>query len=147
MRDLFSYISPAFLLVPATYAADTTPVAIDLQGARSALMLLQIGVGGISFSGTNKIEFILSHGDDSTVANHVAVAAADLQLDSLAPATITGGIIRALTASHAAATVQRVGYIGGKRFLSLLADFSGTHGTGTPLAAALARGSLNLKPV
>jgi hypothetical protein len=33
--------------------------------------------------------------------------------------------------------VQKIGYIGGKRFLKLLADFSGTHGTGTPISATL----------
>jgi hypothetical protein len=33
--------------------------------------------------------------------------------------------------------VYRFGYKGGKRYLKLLADFSGTHGTGTPVAAVV----------
>jgi hypothetical protein len=48
---------------------------------------------------------------------------------------ITNGIIKSLVAAHAAAAVYRYGYKGGKRYLKLLADFSGTHGTGTPIAA------------
>ncbi|HAK64294.1 MAG TPA: hypothetical protein DCO82_13740 [Alphaproteobacteria bacterium] len=140
MRDMITRVTPAIVLEPATLAADNTPVAIDTQGYDGIGLLLAIGVGGITFSGTNKIEFKLSHGDTTTVGSHVAVTAADILADSLTPGTITNGIIRALTAAHAAATVQRIGYVGGKRYLSLLADFSGTHGTGTPICAMLIRG-------
>jgi hypothetical protein len=42
----------------------------------------------------------------------------------------TGGIVKSLIAAHAAADTTEVGYIGGKRYLKVLADFSGTHGTG-----------------
>jgi hypothetical protein len=131
---------------PATYSADTTPVAVDLQGARSAVILINVGIGGITFDPTNKIEFVLKHGDDSVIGNHVAVAAADVQLDSLGFAAVTGGIVRQLIAAHAAGDVQKVGYIGGRRFLSLLVDYSGTHGTGTPISAAVVKSNLNLRP-
>ena len=63
------------------------------------------------------------------------------------PASITSGIVRALTAAHAAATVQKIGYKGGKRYIKLLADFSGTHGTGTPIAAEVVRNRLEQMPV
>jgi hypothetical protein len=33
--------------------------------------------------------------------------------------------------------VQKIGYIGGKGYLKLTADFSGTHGTGTGISAVL----------
>ena len=46
-------------------------------------------------------------------------------------------VIHKRTAAHAAATVQKLAYIGGKRYLKLLADFSGTHGTGTPISATV----------
>ena len=41
--------------------------------------------------------------------------------------------------------MQKIGYIGGKPYLKLLADFSGTHGTGTPVSALVVRGDLELQ--
>lgn len=140
MRDLIRATYPALIFGPAALAADNTPVAIDLQGYDAVSIMLAIGIGGITFNGTNKIEFVLKHGDTSTVGSHVAVTAADILADSLTPGTITNGIIRSLTAAHAAESVQHIGYVGGARYISMLADFSGTHGTATPMMAAVLRG-------
>lgn len=136
-RDNVTGLFAIHAIAPATLAADNTPAAIDLRDYHSATLLIEVGVGGITFSGTNKIEFVLTHSDDdSTYAN---VTDDDLIKDSFAPATITDGIVRSLVAAHAAATLQKLGYIGGKRYLKLLADFSGTHGTGTPISAPVLR--------
>jgi len=142
-RDSASGIFPLLAIDPAVYAADTTPAAIDLRDFQSATLLLAIGVGGINFTGTNKIEFVLTHSDDGTT--YTPVTDDDVVKDVLAPASITNGIVRALTAAHAAATVQKVGYVGGKRYLRLLADFSGTHGTGTPISASVVRSRAALR--
>lgn len=136
-RDGATEKYPAVLVPAATLSADPTPASVDLLGYREATILLHVGVGGITFSGTNKIEFVLTHSDDdSTFSN---VTSDDLILDSLAPASITSGIVRALTAAHASPTIQKIGYIGGKRYIKMLPDFSGTHGTGTPIAAQVVR--------
>lgn len=142
-RNGASGISVLALIAAATLAADNTPAGVDLIDARTATILLNVGVGGISFNGTNKIEFVLTH-SDAADDGYTAVTADDLIADDLTPGTITNGIIRALNAAHAAATVQKVGYVGGKRYLKLLADFSGTHGTGTPIAALVVKGHLAL---
>lgn len=136
-RDGVTEKYPAVLIAAATLSADNTPASVDLLGYREASILLHIGVGGITFSGTNKIEFKLTHSDDDST--YTDVTEDDLILDSYAPSSITTGIVRSLTAAHAAATIQKIGYIGGKRYLKLLADFSGTHGTGTPIAAQVVR--------
>lgn len=132
-RDGATSKSFALASGPATLSADPTPAAVDLRGYRRATLALAIGVGGITFDATNKIEFKLTHSSDDVT--YTDVTDDDLVKDALAPATITNGIVRALTAAHAAATVQKLGYIGGKRYVKLLPDFSGTHGTGTPIAA------------
>lgn len=134
-RDGATRLSPLTAIAAATLAADNTPGAIDLRDYQSATLLLSVGIGGITFTGSNKIEFVLTHSDDDAV--YVNVTDDDVIKDSLAPATITNGIVRALIAAHAAGTVQKLGYTGGKRYLKLLADFSGTHGTGTPLSAVI----------
>lgn len=139
MRDLYSNLQVVEAIAPATYAADNSPVAIDLRNLAAAMLSLQIGVGGITFSGSNKVEFVLTHADPKAdgsapdAGDYVAVTQDDVQGVTVA----SGGVILALTAAHVSPTLNRVGYIGHKSFLKLLADFSGTHGTGTPIAATL----------
>ncbi|NBU59307.1 MAG: hypothetical protein EBS23_05975 [Betaproteobacteria bacterium] len=127
------------LIVPAVLTADNTPLAVDLRGFQACGVLLSHGAGGITFTTTNKIEFVLRHGDTATVANHTAVAATDVALPS-GQTWATGGIIRSFTAAVADAGVIYLGdYVGTKRYISLLADFSGTHGVGTALSATAYR--------
>lgn len=129
MRDSIGGSGPTFLIVPATIAADNTPAVIDLAGYNGLNVHVQVGVGGITFSGSNKVEFILKHGDASDGSDQAAVAVTDVT-----GVTATSGIIRSLTAAHTTPTVVSCGYVGSKRYVSCLADFSGTHGTGTPIA-------------
>ncbi|MBY8826115.1 hypothetical protein [Sphingomonas colocasiae] len=141
MRDLHSHIAAA-LVEAAALSADNTPVAIDLQGFNSAEILLLIGIGGITFTGSNKIEFKLTHSDDDVTYDPVEIG------DVLGLASVgSGGIIKALTSAHAAAAAYRIGYKGGRRYLKLLADFSGTHGAGTPIGMAVLKGHPENGPV
>lgn len=135
MKEIHGLVAAVELIPAATYDADNTPAAVDLIGFEAAEIALEIGVGGITFNGTNKIEFKLTHSDDNST--YTAVTADDLVGS---PSIGDGGIIKSLVAAHAAATVEQFGYIGGKRFLKLLADFSGTHGTGTPIGAQVIKG-------
>ena len=48
--------------------------------------------------------------------------------------------MKSLIAPHAAAAVYRLGYKGGRQYLKILNDFSGTHGTVTPLFVAVIKG-------
>ena len=134
MKDLHSVVDVVELLPAATYAADNTPAAVDLLGFESAEIAIAVGAGGITFTTTNKIEFVLTHSDDNST--YAAVTADDL----LGVSSVTSGIVKSLVAAHATADVSRFGYVGGKRYLKLLADFSGTHGTGTPLGAVVVKG-------
>lgn len=140
MRDLYSRIVPVLAFGPVVLAADNTPAAIDLAGYHSALIELGVGVGGITFDTTNKIEFVVTHSDDNSSYSNVTDA------DMQGVTGITGGIIKSLVAAHAAAAVYRFGYVGNKRYLKILADFSGTHGAGTPLLAQVIKGNGVYKP-
>lgn len=137
-RDFFAGLSLASLIVPAVLAANNTDAAVSVEGFQGATLDIAIGVGGINFTGTNKIELVLTHSDDGVT--YVPVSDYDVIKDALAPATITNGIVRSLTAAKAAADVQKLGYIGGKAYLQLVANFSGTHATGTPIAATVVLG-------
>lgn len=140
MRDLHQVTHIGMLIGNAVLAADNTPAAVDLAGYRGAEIVIAIGVGGITFTGVNKIEFVLTHSHDDS--SYVAVTDADM----LGCAAITTGIIKSLVAAHASAAVYRFGYVGPRRYLKLLADFSGTHGTGTSIAAGVVRGYPNFAP-
>jgi hypothetical protein len=133
-RDLHDNLSTALLVAPQTATTDITPVSVDLLGFRAAMVLLYIGIGGITFTTTNKIEFILEHSNDNSTWNAVA------QADVLGPTVAAGGIVRSLVAAKAAADVQEISYIGGRRYVRLMPDFSGTHATGTPMTAFMVRG-------
>ena len=135
MKDLHSRIAIDQSIAPAVYAADNVPVAVDLLGFDSAEIEIGVGVGGITFSGTNKIEFVATHSDDGLTYDPVA------DKDLLGVSGISGGIIKSLVTAHASADVSRFGYIGGRRYVKLLADFSGTHGTGTPISANIIKGN------
>ena len=137
-RDLHNNIEVVEAIAPEALDDDNTPAAIDLQGAEAVELVLHIGVGGITFTGSNKVEFKLTHSDNDSTYDPVDVD--DVQgVDSVG----TGGIIKSLTSAHAAASVSKFGYVGGKRYLKLLADFGGTHGTGTPMSAVVVKGRLH----
>lgn len=115
-----------YTLVPASRNADATGATVDHQGFSGVTYHIGVGVGGITFDATNKIECVMEHSDDGST--WAPVTAADVI------GTVTGsGIVRSLVAAHAAATSTKVGYIGGKRYSRVNADFSGTHGTATPI--------------
>lgn len=142
MKDLHSNIEVVQVIGPVTLAADNTPAAIDLQGFNAAEIVLGIGAGGITFTSTDKIEFKVTHSDDDS--SYAAVEAKDI----LGEVSIgSGGIIKSLTAAHAAAAQYRFGYVGNKRYIKVLADFSGTHGAGTPISVAVIKGQPQIAPV
>lgn len=134
MKDIHSGVKAVVAIGAAVLDADNTPAAIDLQGYNAAEILLMVGAGGITFSSSDKVEFTLTHSDDNS--EYTAVTDADM----LGVSSITDGIIKTLNAAHAAAAVYRFGYVGNKRYLRLLADFSGTHSSGTPMAAVVLAG-------
>lgn len=142
MRDMASNMSPRTVVVPIVATTTPTVVAVDRQGFESVTFVAQVGAGGITFTGTNKIELILEHSDDnsawSTVTNPKDVVGRT--------ATITSGIVDAWTSAKAAASIHEYGYIGGKRYVRLTPTFGGTHGTGTAVAVTAMLGHPNNAP-
>lgn len=142
MFDHASKAKFAVALGPAALDADNTPAALDRQGYESLTLAIAVGVGGITFTSTNKVEFKWTHSDDGTT--YTAVVAADIVGE---PTVGDGGIVKSLTAAHAAAAVYKYGYKGSKRYHKLLADFGGTHAAATPLAAVWELGHPHVAPV
>lgn len=133
--DQSQVLSPAYLIPPATINADNTPATFTNGGFQSTTIFIQVGVGGITFSGTNRVDFVLTHSDDDSTYVNVTDA------DVVGVTGISNGIVRSLVAAHAAPSITEIGYIGRRPFLRMLADFGGTHGTGTPIAVLGVRGA------
>jgi len=122
------------LFAPLVRTATPTLVNTPVEGFACVEFDLFTGVGGITFTDTNKLEWIVKHGDSATPASQAAVAAADLIL----PAGLTwaaGGIVWGLVAAHAAALMHTIQYVGGEKNVSIQPTFGGTHATGTSIAA------------
>lgn len=136
------------IITPAELSADNTPAAINTAGYRSATIQTNVGIGGITFSATNKVEFKLYHGSTTTFGEATAVDAEHVVMP-YGETLGSGGIIRSLIAEKAAADteVHTVGYMGKEQYLFLLADFSGTHGTATPMAAQCILGRADVNPI
>jgi hypothetical protein len=134
MKDLHSALAAVVAFGPVSLSADNTPAAIDLQGYNGCEILIGVGIGGITFDTSNKVEFKLTHSDDNSTYDAVE------QDDVLGVTVGSGGIVKSLIAAHAAAAVYRVGYVGNRRYLKVLADFTGTHGAATPLSVVVLKG-------
>lgn len=145
MRDNRSSTNIQSMLAPAVRTTDATSSAIDLAGYDAAIIEIHLAAGGITFDTTNKIEFKLQHCDTSG-GTYEDVVDADVILPA-GRSVATGGIIKSLIAAAAAASVDRIGYIGNKRFLKVTADFSGTHSPGTGIAVSLVQTNARLKAV
>lgn len=141
MKDMASQIKCETLITPAVRTTDSSAAWVDTRGYDSATVQLVLGAGGITFDDSNKIEFELYESDDNgSTSNLVALA------DILGETGASAGIVRALTAAQSADTFM-YGYIGAKRYLALVANFTGTHGTGTAMAATVILGHPRNSPL
>jgi len=146
LRDRLTRTDAQVSVTVQTASSDVSGTSIDLQGFGAATVLFEIGAGGITFTSTNKLDVVLKHGDASDGSDAAAVAAADIILTS-GYTWATGGIVKSIQTAHASGEVIRVGYLGAKRYLTPVFDFSGTHATGTPISAVVLRQNPDLAPV
>ncbi|MGI9159862.1 MAG: hypothetical protein ACR2K1_08935 [Saprospiraceae bacterium] len=143
MREQVSQLKAVPLIAAAARTTDSTRLWVDRSGYEAVSILLEIGAGGITFDTTNKVEFVLYESDASDGTGATAVAEADLMGVTGSGAT---GIVKSLIAAHATGAAYMYGYRGAKRYIGLLADFSGTHGVATPMAASAILGKPRNSP-
>jgi hypothetical protein len=79
-----------------------------------------------------------------------ATVVIDMGAEGITLSTTTpdsSGVIATFDANGEAPAISSVGYIGGKRYIRAVANFSGTHGTATPLAVSVIKGHARSNPV
>lgn len=129
MRDLVSRVSASSPHFPAILTATPTAVTVDRRGFESVTFLAATGIGGITFTGTNKIEWTMTHSDDGGTFTNVTTG--DVRGAAGSEPTITNGIVESYVAAKAAVSTNEYGYVGDKRYVRLTPVFGGTHSTGT----------------
>ena len=115
-------------IAPAVLDADANGTGVDIQGYENVAIVVDSGVEGITLSGTNKIEFELEHSDDNSSWSDAESADVNGTLGS-------GGLFLTLDDNAESPQISEIEYLGTKRYVRVVANFSGTHGTGTPISA------------
>jgi len=142
MQDLKNNIGVVQSLAPAERSSDANGTGVDLQGFESATIVIDMGAEGITLSSTNKIEIELEHSDDDSTYTDVTSSA-----DVIGATPDSNGVIATFDDPAEAPAIASVGYIGGKRYIRAVANFSGTHGTATPMAVSVIKGHARSNPV
>ena len=142
MQDLKNNIGVVQSLAPAARDADANGTGVDLQGFESATVVIDMGAEGITLSSTNKIEIELEHSDDNSTFTDVTSSA-----DVIGATPDSSGVVATFDANTEIPAVATVGYIGGKRYIRAVANFSGTHGTATPMSVSVIKGHARKNPV
>ena len=145
MRDNMHDFAAVSAINPAVLTDDPDAINVDRAGFDAVTFVLTLGAGGITFTATNRIDFVLEHSDDGTTWE--AVGATNV----LGAIPDPAGIVLSQRSAHPAPTVHRFGYVDGyigqRRFVRLRPDFNGTHGTGTPISAVAVLGGGRSLPV
>ena len=141
MFDLKNNIKLVECLNAIVKAADTDCTAVDTQGANSAMVMVNVGAPGITFSGTNKVDIKLEDSADNSsftaVTNNNFVTGGTVD---------SSGIWQTIDADGDCNAVYGLGYVGPERYIRVVLDFSGTHGTGTVFGVTGALGNLESAP-
>ena len=128
MQDLSNNIKLMQSLAPAVRDADANGDGVDIKGYENVAIVVDSGVEDITLSGTNKIEFELEHSDDNSSWSDAESADVNGSLGS-------GGLFLTLDDNAESPQISEIEYLGSKRYVRVVANFSGTHGTGTPCSA------------
>lgn len=135
MKDLANNISVAQSIAPAVVTSDTNGTGVDLQFFESATVIVDTGVEGDTLSSSVKFDFILEDSDDNS-----SWSAVTSQLHVTDGTVDSSGIFLTLDANAETPQVTSIGYVGGKRYLRVTADATGTHTNGTPMSVSIVKG-------
>jgi len=135
MRDLANSVAAIQSIAPVTGTSDTNGTGVDLQGFESAVVVVNTGIEGDTLSSSVKIDFKLEDSSDNSTFSAVTAAT------SVTDGTVdSSGIFLTLDANTETPQITTIGYVGGERYIRVVADFTGTHSNGTPMAASVVKG-------
>lgn len=136
-KDISQLLSAQNCFIPAvcTQASNPSAITIDLLGYNACVFYIITGPGGITFTSSNKIDWVIQYSDNSNFSSPGYVAAADVRCANSGWSLGANGNVESIQAAHATTEILEIGYIGGHRYLQCVPTFGGTHSTGTLVAA------------
>lgn len=133
LKDVKNKLSVINTITPQVATADVTGAAVDTQDSVGVALVAHVGVSGDTLSGSVKIELEVQHSDASGSG---FVACADADIADAVTGTNTGTFAVIDDAAEDDA-IYKVNYIGAKRYVKVIANLTGTHTNGTPIAATV----------
>lgn len=130
LKDVKNKLSLVSSLLPAVRTSDTNGAGVDTQKSIGVGIVAHIGLSGDTLSGSTKIEMEVQHSDD----NSSFVACANADIDAAVTGTNTG-TFAVIDAAADDEQIYECNYLGSKRYVRVVANFTGTHTNGCPLSA------------
>lgn len=130
IKDVKSNIKLVSSLLPAVRTADANGAGVDTQDSVGVGLVAHIGLSGDTLSGSVKIEMEVQHSDDNSSFS----ACADADINAAVTGTNTG-TFAVIDAAADDEQIYKCNYIGSKRYVRVVANFTGTHTNGCPLSA------------
>lgn len=141
-KEIHNEVRVVSSVLPAVKTADTNGTGADLALFNAAEIVFHIGVRGDTWDASNYIELeIQESADDSAYT-----ACANASITDFVTGTNTGTFKKLATAS-VGSQAYRVGYLGALRYVRPVFNFTGTHTTGTAVAAEILLAKSSREPV
>jgi hypothetical protein len=141
MFDLKQNIKLVECLNAIVKTADTNASGVDTQGANSAMVIVNVGAPGVTFSGSVKVDVKLEDSADNSTYGAVT------DNNFVTGGTVdSNGIWQTIDADGECNAVYGIGYVGPKRYFRVVLDFTGSHSTGTAFGVVGALGNLESAP-
>ena len=140
IRDYASDLKKVKALSNAVLTADATGATVDAFGYETVAITAIVGASGDTLSGSVYVELELEHSDD----NSSWADCANADIKTAITGTNTGTFAKIDDAAEDDA-IYSVQYVGGRRYVRIVANLTGTHTNGIPVAAvAVLSGSREL---
>lgn len=150
-RDIHSHVKVVQHVAAQAITATNTPAAgVDTDGFDAAEFLISVGtVANIANSPQPSWSFKLQH-SDSASADFADVTDSTLMLTGSAKSPVTApdsstGVFLTIDAAAEDAETYRIGYVGSKRYVRVVATAANTPGS-TPYAVVAVLGAAHLVP-
>lgn len=136
MRDISNRVKAVTCQDAKVFTADTNGTTVDRIGFESVMFIVNSGIEGDTLSGSVKFDFILEESSDDATFSAVtsSTSVTEGSVDS-------SGIFLTLDANGETPQTSQIGYIGGKRYVRVKIDATGTHSNGTPISVQAVLGN------
>lgn len=140
MKDTYTSQAPIQGLASQVLTGDANGDSVDLQFYEAAQIIAAVGASGDTLSGSVLVDLEVEHADDDgTGSPDTWEDCADADLLNAVTGTNTGTFARIDDPAEDEA-VYATGYIGGKRWVRVVANLTGTHTNGIPIGVVINRG-------